>query len=87
MLLSSGVGVRALFQFHTGSIKSVDLLHRVFVGAAVFQFHTGSIKSSDFDEGYREFAQFQFHTGSIKSCGAIADSTQTGKVSIPYWFD
>ena len=61
-----------LFQFHTGSIKSLSrricnyvIDHR----ERPFQFHTGSIKSIDelpLDIAGR-WSTFRFHTGSIKS--------------------
>ena len=35
----------SLFQFHTGSIKSIGYVEGYRTGAKKFQFHTGSIKS------------------------------------------
>jgi len=54
-----------MFQFHTGSIKSIwaeDINYQ----NPVFQFHTGSIKSKGYSPLPAEIVTFQFHTGSIK---------------------
>ena len=74
-----------MFQFHTGSIKSLYFDEGLTL-AEVFQFHTGSIKSVSVQNTTYKRGKFQFHTGSIKrkvncTIGFLL------KVSIPYWFD
>ena len=74
------------FRFHTGSIKSVDLLLRMVGLNPVFRFHTGSIKSDDRMLIFLRLQKFRFHTGSIKSRLRVS-GIRLNSVSIPYWFD
>ena len=57
----------ALFQFQTGSIKSIPPVATSLLRVR-FQFQTGSIKSPGTATNLQAAAQeFQFQTGSIKS--------------------
>ena len=56
-----------MFQFQTGSIKSVKRTVRIREDATKFQFQTGSIKSVKHGELSPDPNRFQFQTGSIKS--------------------
>ncbi len=58
--------VTTKFQFHNGSIKSIqNTKHKT--QKARFQFHNGSIKRVYFPFLNNTYLQFQFHNGSIKS--------------------
>ena len=64
-------GTSAMFQFHTGSIKSQSTTVTP-MKEIVFQFHTGSIKSQSTTVTPMKEIVFQFHTGSIKSPNRVA---------------
>ena len=55
-----------MFQFHSGSIKSIAY-SRACVIQLMFQFHSGSIKSAGAGHSRAFCQRFQFHSGSIKS--------------------
>ena len=55
-----------MFQFHTGSIKSLTRDPEMR-NIPKFQFHTGSIKRQPNEIPKEAVYMFQFHTGSIKS--------------------
>ena len=59
--------VIGVFQFHTGSIKSLQGTPNSIETDKAFQFHTGSIKRTAWEKKYPSVCSFQFHTGSIKS--------------------
>ena len=56
---------RRSFQFHSGSIKSIDdpVIHQI---VTLFQFHSGSIKRNICWPRMTPSSKFQFHSGSIK---------------------
>ena len=58
--------IASKFQFHSGSIKSVEVPHQGR-GVSPFQFHSGSIKSPARPQTKGKRHEFQFHSGSIKS--------------------
>ena len=75
-----------VFQYHTGSIKSLDE-EGLVCGRALFQYHTGSIKSSYISYEYAVGIEFQYHTGSIKRCASNVICPNCSIVSIPHWFN
>ena len=72
-----------VFQFHNGSIKSLQHGRRLVNGVKLiqFQFHNGSIKSLG-TRPWINVTTFQFHNGSIKS-----RVRNLNEISIPQWFD
>ena len=57
---------QTLFQFHKGSIKTIDF-RRAKSELAKFQFHKGSIKTVKNSQFLPLVFAFQFHKGSIKT--------------------
>ena len=77
-----GLAERPMFQFHSGSIKSGDLLWRD-ADAFKFQFHSGSIKRATISIMPGIHIMFQFHSGSIKRARKRSRITLATAVSIP----
>ena len=76
-----------VFQFQTGSIKSLYGDGDKFQHAPMFQFQTGSIKSKFVCWHSWGLSMFQFQTGSIKSEVFQPLHVDALSVSIPNWFD
>ena len=80
------VSIQNEFQFHTGSIKSLDGLP-VPSSPTSFQFHTGSIKSIQSVSHSISQKSFNSILVRLKVKDAGVDTAAEEQVSIPYWFD
>ncbi len=76
-----------LFQFHSGSIKGVQL-EAVVHTLLWFQFHSGSIKGTS-ARGLALSSNRRFNSTLVRLKGQAvgARNVRTLRVSIPLWFD
>ena len=55
------------FQFHKGTIKTMEQEENANIAWRTFQFHKGTIKTSVLNQIMVQQYEFQFHKGTIKT--------------------